>query len=150
MLAKPSPSPRTPRAMLSNAMLMRVAWVVSIDIRFLRRQPVDKSTGTFGLPHRELFEVSMCLSRLHHLFAISIEHIVDDPLGRVYFVIVFVAEVPEAFGNCLKSGPFRLIIERVVGIRGIDDFSEKDYRGIIHKLVPLQDGLKRALFAVMA
>src|SRR5262245_7111381 len=126
MLAKPSPSPRTPRAMLSNAMLMRVARVVSIDIRFLRRQPVDKSTGTFGLPHREVFEVSILLSRLHHLFAISIAPNVADPLGRCYFVIVFVAEVPEAFGNCLKSGPFRLIIEHVVGIRGIDDFSEMD------------------------
>src|SRR5262249_8635834 len=116
MLAKPSPSPRTPRAMLSNAMLMRVARVVSIDIRFLRRQPVDKSTGTFGLPHASYLKSPSGFPALHHLFAIRIEHIVDDPLGRVYFVIVFVAEVPEAFGNCLKSGPFRLIIERVVGI----------------------------------
>jgi hypothetical protein len=82
----------------------------------------------------KLFEVTVRFSCLHHRLAISIERIIDDPFGCVYFVIVFVTEMPKAFGNGLKSGAFWLTVKRVVGVRGIYDFSEKDEREIIGKL----------------
>src|SRR5262249_53331816 len=87
------------------------------------------------------FEVTVWFSCLHHFFAVSIQRIVDDPLSGIYFMIVFVAEMSKAFGNGFKSRSFRLTIERVVRVRGIHDFSEKDKRGVIRKFVLLQDGL---------
>ena len=103
-------------------MSMRVELAV-VAIYFHRHQVNDRVC-------RKLFEVTVWFSSLHHLFAISIERIVDDPLGCIYLVIVFVAEMPEAFGNGLKSRAFRLTIQRIVGVCGVDNFPEKDKRGL--------------------
>src|SRR5215470_16112179 len=60
----------------------------------------------------------------HHLLAIGIERIVDDPLGGIDRVVVLVAEMAEAFGDGLQSRPFRLSIERIVGVGSVDDSTE--------------------------
>lgn len=65
-------------------------------------------------------------------------------------MIVFVAQMPEAFGNGLKSGAFRLTIQRIVGVCGVYNFPKKDKRWIVRQLVLFQDSLEGALFAVVA
>ena len=53
------------------------------------------------MPYPELLEITDRLSCLHHRLAIGIKRVVDDPLGCIHFMIVFVTEMPEAFGNGL-------------------------------------------------
>ena len=50
--------------------------------------------------------------------------------------------MPKSFSYGFKSRPFRLAIERVVRVRGIDNLSQKDKRRIIRKLVLLEDGFE--------
>jgi hypothetical protein len=72
-----------------------------------------------SLAGRKSFEIAVRLSSLHHLFAISIERIINDPFGRIHLVIVFISEMSEALGDRFQSGSFRLAIERVVCVRGV-------------------------------
>src|SRR5262249_50029943 len=85
----------------------------------------------------------------HHLLAIRIERVVDDPLRRIERVVVLEAEMPEALGNSLEAGAFRLMIKRVVGIGAVDDLAQQHQRRIAGELEFLQDRLERALLAVM-
>jgi hypothetical protein len=119
---------------------MRVERALSNDIRFLQRHKNDGQLS--DCRGRQLLEITVWFSILHHLFAVGIERIVNDPLGSIDLVIVFVAEMPKAFGNSFKSRSFRLTIERVVRVSGIDDLSEKDKRKIIRKLIFFQDSLE--------
>ncbi len=58
--------------------------------------------------------------------------------------------MPEALSNRLQPFSFRLVPERVVGIRAVDDLAEQDQRCIARQVVLLEDSLKRAFFAMMA
>src|SRR5262249_7995694 len=100
--------------------------------------------------NERLFEITIWLSVLHHLLAIGIESVIDDPLCCIDLVIVFVAEMAKTFSDGFEPGPFRLAIERVVRVCCVDDFSEQDERRIMRKLVFLQDGFKGAFFTVVA
>jgi hypothetical protein len=72
--------------------------------------------------HRRLFgELTRGLAPPHHLAAIRVERIVDDPLGGIKRVVIPVAEMPEAFGHCLETRSLGLMVERVVGIGAVDD-----------------------------
>jgi hypothetical protein len=44
------------------------------------------------------------LATLHHLLGVGVECVIDDPLSGVERMIVFVAEMPEAFGRSLQPG----------------------------------------------
>jgi len=91
--------------------------------------------GLFRTPDAlaQLCKLPIRFTRLHHLSAVSVQRIIDDPLCCIDFVIVFVAEMTKAFGNRLQTWPFRLIIKRIVRVRAIHDFSEKDEGRIIRK-----------------
>ena len=78
----------------------------------------------------------------HHFSAIGVERVVDNPFGGVDRVIIFVAEMPEAFRDGLQARSFRLMIERVVGIGTIDDLAKQHERGIGRELVFFQDRLE--------
>ena len=64
------------------------------------------------------------MSLPYHLFAISIERIVDDPFGCIESMVIFVTEMPKALGDGYEPWPFRLMIKRVVCVGAIDDFSK--------------------------
>src|SRR5215213_5299394 len=84
-----------------------------------------------------------------HLFAVRVEGVVDDPLGRIELVVVFVTEMTEALGNRVESRPFGLMPERIVGVSSVDDPAEQHQCGIAVELILLDDRLERALLAVM-
>src|SRR5262249_29957438 len=65
-------------------------------------------------------------------------------------VIVLVAEVAKSLGNRFEPGSFGLMVERVVGIRAVDDLPEQDQSWIAREPVCFQDCLERAFLAVMA
>src|SRR5258708_36865074 len=54
-------------------------------------------------PHELSPERALRLARLHHLLAVRVERVVDDPLGGVQVVAVLVAEPPKALGHGLGS-----------------------------------------------
>jgi hypothetical protein len=60
----------------------------------------------------------------YHLLAISIERIIDDPFSCIESMVIFVTEMPKALSDGYKPWPFRLMIERVVCVGAIDDFSK--------------------------
>ena len=72
---------------------------------------------------------------LHHRLAISVERVIDDPLGRIERVIVFVAEMPEAFGDRFEARTLRLTIQRVVGIGAVDNVPQQHECGVAGQLV---------------
>ena len=80
---------------------------------------------------------------------VGVEGIIDDPLGGVQLVVICEAQVPEALSNCLQPLSFRLVPEGVIGIGTVDNLAEQDQGWIVSQVVLLEDGLKRALFAVM-
>src|SRR5262245_31114439 len=43
------------------------------------------------------------LAPVHHLSALGIKRVTNDPLGRVERMIIFVSELTEAFGNSLEN-----------------------------------------------
>src|SRR5712664_971531 len=117
-----------------------------------------KSTSQRGLntihsfaPGDELSvdEIAMRLAALHHLAAVTIERVVDDPLRRIVLMVVLEAEMPEAFGDSFQARPLRLMVQRVIGVGAVDDPPKQYQRGIAGQLVFLQDRLERALLAVM-
>src|SRR5262249_15353037 len=55
-----------------------------------------------GLPH----EIAVRLSVGHHLFAIRMERVVDDPFGGIERVIVLETELAKALGNRLEAWAF--------------------------------------------
>src|SRR5262245_3163103 len=58
--------------------------------------------------------------------------------------------MPETFGDGNESRSFGLVIERIVGVRAVDDLTQQYQRRIPRELVFFQDRLERALLAVMA
>src|SRR6266481_3003619 len=68
-------------------------------------------------------------SLLHHLLAVRVQRVVDDPLGGIELVIVPVAEPTEPLGDCLEPCGLRLVPERVVRVRAVHDLrKEKECR----------------------
>src|SRR5258708_12260732 len=86
----------------------------------------------------------------HHLLAIGIESVIDDPLGRIEFVVVLEAQVPKAFSNSFKPCAFGLIPERIIGIRSINNFSEQYQCSAAGKIVFFQYCFERTLVAVVS
>src|SRR5229473_1059894 len=66
-------------------------------------------------------EIAVGLALAHHFLTIGIQGVIDDPLGGVLLMVVFVAQVAEAFGNRLQPWPLRLVPQGVIGICAIDD-----------------------------
>ena len=91
---------------------------------------------------KSIGELASRFAALHHLFGVSVERVVNDPLSGVDFVIVLVAEVSEALGDCVKSWALGLMVQRVVGVGPIDDPAEQHESGIACQLVFLQDCLE--------
>src|SRR5262249_43260841 len=48
-------------------------------------------------------EIAVVLALLHHLPAVSVKRVVDDPLGGVHRVIVLEAEMAETFRDGFKA-----------------------------------------------
>jgi hypothetical protein len=76
-----------------------------------------------GTAPTSILEHSIRLALSHHLPAVRIKSIVNDPLRGIERVVILVAETAEAICNCFKSGPFGLMVKRVVGIRAVNDFA---------------------------
>jgi hypothetical protein len=55
----------------------------------------------------------------HHLLAVGIESVIDNPLCRIQLAVVLEAQVPKSFSDRFKSCALGLIPERVVGIGSI-------------------------------
>src|SRR5207247_2001467 len=95
------------------------------------------------------FECAIGAALAYHLLTVGVEGIVDDPLGGVQLVVILEAQVLEALGNRLQPLSFGLVPEGIVGIRPVDDLAEQDQRRVVRQVVLLEDGLKRAFFAMM-
>src|SRR6266446_5702623 len=66
-------------------------------------------------------EGSVWLSASHHLFAVGVQRIVDNPLCCVDFVVVRKSQAAKPFRDGMQSSAFRLLPQRVVGVRPIYD-----------------------------
>src|SRR6266852_3546436 len=93
---------------------------------------------------------SLRLPALHHLLAVSIQRVVNNPLGRVDFVIVPEIQMAESFGNGIQPGPLWLVPQRIVRIRAIHNFSKQHQGRIARQIVFLQTGLKRTFLPVVS
>jgi len=56
---------------------------------------------------------------------VGVESIIDDPLGRIQFVVVLEAQVPKAFSDSFQSRAFGLIAKRIVSISSINNSTEQ-------------------------
>src|SRR5258705_9302103 len=70
-------------------------------------------------------ELSVRLARLNHLLAISVEGVVDNPLGLVVLDVILESQMAESFGDGFKSARLRLTPEGIVGIGAVDNFSQQ-------------------------
>src|ERR1700757_5377284 len=104
------------------------------------RSPEIRSTpeSAPGSCQFSIGELTGRLSAFHHLAAIFVERVVDDPLGGVLLEIVLVAEMPKPFGDGFEAGSLGLAIKRVVGVGAVDDPPEQHKRRIARQLVLLQ------------
>src|SRR5216683_5132770 len=96
------------------------------------------------------FESAIESALAHHLPAVSVERVIDDPLGGILFVVVLETQVAEPLGNRLQPFSLRLAPERVVGIRAVDDLAEQDQGRVTRQSILLENGLKRAFLAVVS
>src|SRR5262249_9938225 len=87
-------------------------------------------------------EIAVVLSLPHHLLAVTVKRVVDDPLGGINRMIVLEAEMPEAFPEAFKARRFGLLIEAIVGVGAVDDLAQQRERGVIAQLVLLQERLE--------
>src|SRR5437899_2332295 len=92
-------------------------------------QPLIRSIASQGCC-LESFKRSIDFALPHHLAAVSIQSIIDDPFRSVDFMIVLESQMTKPLCNCVETGTFRLMPERVVRVRAIDNFSEQDQRWI--------------------
>src|SRR5713226_449127 len=65
------------------------------------------------------------LTALHHLFAVRVERIVNNPLGRVNFVVVLKIQPAKPFRDGVQPRALRLLPQRVVRIRAIHDLPKQ-------------------------
>src|SRR2546423_1655301 len=90
------------------------------------------------------YEAAVRLAAIYHLAAIRIERVVDDPLSRIVFMVVFEAEMPEAFGDSFQARSLRLLIQRVVGVGTVNDPPQQHQGRVASEFVLLQDCFERA------
>src|SRR5690349_18915702 len=76
----------------TRARAMCSAWANALEKPGDCGEPDDLSS-------RSVREGSVRFALPHHLAAVGVKRVVDDPLGRVELVIVLEAEVTEAFGD---------------------------------------------------
>ena len=88
-----------------------------------------------SLWYRVLDKVAVGFAVTHHLLAVRIEGVVNDPFCGIYCMIILVTEMPKAFCNGFQSRSFWLLVQGVVGVRAVDDFAQKDKRPIIRQFV---------------
>src|SRR5581483_4194578 len=67
-----------------------------------------------------------------------------------HLVVVLESQMPEAFGNGIQAGSFRLVPERVVGVGTVDDLGHQNDGWIARKTVLLHQRIERALLAVVS
>src|SRR5215472_8719145 len=89
------------------------------------------------------------LAATHHLLAVRVQRVVDNPLPGVDLVIVPEPEMSETFGNSVESRRLRLVPQGIVGISAIDDLGEQRQCGITTEVVFLDDSVERAFFPVV-
>jgi hypothetical protein len=77
-------------------------------------------------------EIAVVLALPHHLPAVSVKRVVDDPLGGIHGVIVLEAEMAEAFRDGFKARRFGLLIEGIVGVGAVDDPAQQHEAGSVN------------------
>src|SRR6266568_466578 len=78
----------------------------------------------------ESFKCAVEFPPFYHFLAVSVQSVIHNPLRCVHFVIVFKAEVSEAFRDGTQTRAFRLVPERVISIGAVDYFPEQVQRWI--------------------
>src|SRR5207248_3111043 len=79
----------------------------------------------------------------------GVEGVVDDPFGGVLLMVILEAQMTKTLGNRLQSWPLGLFPECIVSIRAADNLAQQHQGRITRQVVLLEDGLKRAFFAMM-
>ena len=87
-------------------------------------------------------EIAGVLALPHHLPAVSVKCVVDDPLGGVDRVIVLEAQMAETFRDRFEARRFGLLIERIVGVGAVDDLAQQQQRRVVAQFVLFQDRLE--------
>ena len=88
------------------------------------------------------------LSAIHHLFAVRVERLVNNPLGRIDFVVVPEIKMAKPFRDGLQPRALRLLPQRVIGIRAIHDLPEQHECRIPRQIVLLQNRLEGTFLAI--
>src|SRR5258706_12585961 len=70
------------------------------------------------------FERAVGLAPADHLLAVFVEGVVKDPMGGVESVIVLETQMPKSMGDGVEERGFGLVLEGVVGVRGVEDLGE--------------------------
>src|SRR5450756_1785167 len=99
--------------------------------------PLESAAFSRRTPRADIlgYKITIGFSLLHHLPAIGVKRIINYPFGGIHRMVVFVAEVAKAFGYGFEPWPFGLMIECIVGVRTVDNFSKQHERCIVCKLV---------------
>src|SRR6266478_1685742 len=95
-------------------------------------------------------ESSVWLPALHHLLAICVQRIVNNPLRCIDFVVVLKIQAAKPFRDGVQPRALRLLPQRVVGVRAIHDLAKQHQRRIPRQIVFLQNRLERTFFAMVA
>src|SRR5579859_7324790 len=126
--------------------LFLVNWVECSFRSFLHTIPFLLHSSVMA----SLLERAIRFTLFQHLLAIGIKSIIDDPLGSILFMIIFIAQVTEALSNGVESCRLWLLPQRVVGISPIDNLAKQYQRWISGQAIFLENGFKGTLLAVVA
>src|SRR5260370_30319406 len=89
------------------------------------------------------------LPAFHHLFAIRIKRVKNNPFGRIDFVVVPEVQMAKSLRNGVQARGLRLLPQRIVGIRSIHDLPKQRERGVSRQIVFLQNRLEGTFLAVV-
>src|SRR6266446_2137675 len=107
-------------------------------------------SASLGLPCFPSAKRSVRLSPFHHFFAVRIQRVVNNPLGRIDFVVAPEVQMAKTLRNGVQPGGLRLLPQGIIGVRAIHNFPKQHQRCITRQIIFLQNCLKRALLPMVS
>ena len=94
-------------------------------------------------------EPTVRLPTSHHFLAVRIQRIVNNPLGRIDFVVVLKLQVAKSLRDGIQPRAFRLLPQRVVSVRAIHNLSKQCECRVARQIVFLQNRVERTFLSAV-
>src|SRR4029077_19050732 len=90
---------------------------------------------TLSNSSRRILKSSARLAAFHHLPAIGVKRVINNPLGRIDFMVVAEVQLSKSLGDRIQSSSLGLMPQRVVRVGAVYDFSQQPQRRVCRQIV---------------